>query len=353
MEQNSPEKNPLNSNSSRKKRRTTLLLIYFLFLFVFFITGAEILLRLKGFKPYKPAELSVKIEPDGKLFCLDEEVGYAQLPGKFLVTLSNGYTFALTHLTNGLRATRADGLVSRGKPAIWVMGCSFTHGWSLPDNQTYPWLLQEKLPDYDVLNFGVNGYGVVQSYFQFKKFMRELPKPRIVVFNYAYFHDERNTFLRSWKKSIVPYNKLGPISPPYARFDKNGCLVFHRNPATYQEFPLQRQLALSHFIEQLYNRLEDRWVRSHAVSKATLELFASECKTNGIEFVVAGITRGNITKDVLNFCSSKNIKTVDISVSLSDPKNRNLPYDDHPGFPAQQHYAETLCNFLKGNILNK
>jgi len=334
----------------RQKRRRAILLIYFCFLFLLFICGAEIILRIKGFKPYKPVELQVKIEPGGKLFRRDDELGYSHLPGKFLVTLSNGYSFTLTHLTNGCRATRADNLVSRGKPSVWLMGCSFTHGWSLPDYQTYPWLLQEKLPDYDVLNFGVNGYGVVQSYFQFKKFLRELPKPQVVVFNYAYFHDERNTFLRSWRKAIVPYNRLGPISPPYARFNKEGKVVFYRNPAVYSEFPLQRYLALSHFIEQKYNQIEDRWVKSHAVSKAVIEIFANECKTNGIEFVLAGITRGNITKDVLEFCRSKGIKTVDISVSLSDPKNRNLPYDDHPGFLAQKHYAEALFEFLKPEL---
>ncbi|MGC8743015.1 MAG: SGNH/GDSL hydrolase family protein [Verrucomicrobiia bacterium] len=336
----------LTMQNRRLKRRAIIFAIYFSILAIIFLLGCEIILRLRGFKPYRPAELNVKIEPGGKLFSPHPVLGYSHIAGKFKVTLKDGYSFNLTHLTNGLRATRPLDALSTGKPSIWIMGCSFAHGWSLNDDQTFPWLIQSALTNYDVLNFGVNGYGTVQSLYQFRYFLNYLPKPSIVVVTYAYFHDERNTFLRSWKKAIVPYNKLGPISPPYARFDKEGKLAFYSNPVQYTEFPLQRHSALVHFIEQKYNDFEDRNVKSHQVTKAVIETFANECKSNGIQFFVAGITRGNITADLLEFCKKKNIKSVDISVNLSNPENRNLPHDDHPGALANKQYAEKLLNYL-------
>lgn len=341
-----------NYNPQRSRwRKFVIFILYFSILIGLFLIGCEIILRARGFKPYTPVELNIKIEPGGKLFCPHPTLGYAHLPGKFKVTLKGGYSFELTHLTNGLRATRPLNQTPAGDKSIWIMGCSFTHGWSLNDNQTYPWLVQDALTNYDVLNFGVNGYGTVQALFQFREYLKSLKKPAIVVLTYAYFHDERNTFLRSWRKAIVPYNKLGTISPPYARFDKNGNIAFYTNPAIYNEFPFQRYSALIHFIEQKYNELEDRKVKSHQVTKAVIEIFANECKQKGIEFVLASITRGNINADVLEFCKKRGIKAVDISVSLSDPKNRNLPYDDHPGVLAHRQYAEKLLNYLKSNRL--
>ncbi len=342
---------PEKHNLKKRQRRIIILSCYFLILLAFFLLCCEIILRLKGFKPYKPVELSVKIEPGGKLFCSDPDVGYAHLSGKFKVTLKDGYTFDLTHTTNGLRVTRPINENKTRKNSIWIMGCSFTHGWSLNDDQTYPWLIQKKLTNYDVLNFGVNGYGTVQSFFQFRKFLKQFQKPSVVVATYAYFHDERNTFLRLWRKAIVPYNKLGQVTPPYARFDKDGNLIFFRNPVHYTEFPLQRISALMHFMEQKYDDYEDINIKSHFVTKAVIETFANECKTNGIDFVLASITRGKINSDVIEFCKSKGIKAVDISVSLSESANRNLPYDDHPSAIAHKQYADKLLNYLKNNVL--
>lgn len=334
-------------NLLRRNRIRIILTVYFTILFLVFLSGAELILRIQGIKPYKPEELKVKIEPGGKLFVPHPTLGYQHISGKFKVTLNDGYTFTLTHLTNGLRTTRASNAIVTGKKGLWIMGCSFVHGWSLNDEDTYPYLVQSALPEYDVLNFGVNGYGVVQALEQFREYIKILPKPSIVVFNYAYFHDERNTFLRSWRKAIVPYNKLGIITPPYARFDSNGKVVIYHKPMIYREFPLQRVSAFAHFIEMKFNQLEDKFVKSHQVTKAVIELFAEECKKNGVEFILASITRGKINEDVMNFCRQKGIKTVDISVNLSDPQNRNLPYDDHPGKLAQKQYAEKLVKFLK------
>jgi hypothetical protein len=72
------------------------------------------------------------------------------------VTLPNGYAFRVTHLPNTLRVPYplATDAHARSKPEIWLFGCSFTHGWSLNDEETYPWVLQERLPMYEVVNYG-------------------------------------------------------------------------------------------------------------------------------------------------------------------------------------------------------
>lgn len=46
-----------------------------------------------------------------------------------------------------------------GTRRILVLGDSFTFGDEVSDNQTYPHLLQEMLPEAEVINMGVHGYG--------------------------------------------------------------------------------------------------------------------------------------------------------------------------------------------------
>ncbi len=48
-------------------------------------------------------------------------------------------------------------------PALLAAGCSFTFGHGLNDQDTWPWLLQEHLPEVHVMNAGCMGYGTDQA----------------------------------------------------------------------------------------------------------------------------------------------------------------------------------------------
>jgi hypothetical protein len=113
------------------------------------LAAAEVLARFMGIQPWTNADLGIRVSPGGRLFTPHPTRGYTQLPGSFVVTLRDGYSFTLTHLPSGLRITHPLWTYThtRSKPEIWIFGCSFTHGWSLQDHETYPWLLQTRLPD--------------------------------------------------------------------------------------------------------------------------------------------------------------------------------------------------------------
>src|SRR6266516_290181 len=102
--------------------------------------AAELRARLTGIHPWAEADLQSHVTPGGRLFTPHPTRGYAQLLGAFVVTLPGGYSFTLTHLPSRLRiihplATYTD---RRSKPEICLMGCSFTYGWPLNDEDTYP-----------------------------------------------------------------------------------------------------------------------------------------------------------------------------------------------------------------------
>jgi Aldo/keto reductase family len=200
---------------------------------------------------------------------------------------------------------------------------------------------------------GVSGYGTIHSLLQFRSAL-EGKAPAIAVLAYAGLHDERNTFLRTRRKDIAPWNKLGPLVQPYARLNEEGGLQYSFASPEYSEFPFMRYSALAHFLEISYNQLEARWYRSHAVSEALIKEMAELAKKHGVTFVVANIyTDRNdfyytwLGQKMLEFAEENGIPNVDMSVDLSLRQNRNLPHDTHPSAKANQQYADKLEAFLR------
>lgn len=309
----------------------------------------EGLARARGLKPFAAQPANIQVVPDGKLFRALPEGGFAHFPGAFKITLPTGYEFRVTHGTNGLRVTHPP-LVSEAKvrPELWILGCSLTHGWSLNDEDTYPWRVQTALPEFEVLNGGVSGYGTLHQRLLFQELLKQRGKPAVVVVAYGLFHDYRNTYVRIWQKGFAPYNRLPDLTYPFARLGAAGELIYEAAPATYSEWPLQRQSALVHWLEQNANVAEERRVRSHAVSRALLANWAGACLKEGIPFIVAGISSD--AAPMLEWCRTTRIKAVDISVPLSEPGNTNAPHDGHPSAKANQMYAEKLVSFLKASV---
>lgn len=320
-------------------------LIYGLILVAFCGGAVEGILRLRGVKPWRREGVSVTVEPGGKLYQPHPTLGYRNLPGRFTVTKRSGFSFEVTHLPNTLRATAAAMEPDRAFPdgEVWLFGCSFTYGWSLDDDQTYAWLLQEAFPDSKVVNFGVNGYGTLHSLLQFREAL-QAAAPRLAILAYASFHDHRNTFSRTRQKRVTRVTGFGPLAQPFARLDGDGRLQYFQPAEEYTEFPLMRRLALAHSLEMLYNRFELRRLRSLEVSRALVAEMARTAAGHEVPFVVAAIFRGG---PMLEFAASREIRTIDIAVDLRRPENTNLPHDRHPSALANEIYASRLAPLLE------
>ena len=184
---------PPQANKLSKRKRVLFHAIIYVALAASFLVAAEIVLRMKGWHPWDPGELDVVVEPGARLYTNHPALGYVHLPGQYRITLNHSYTFRATYGDDGLRVTHPPveaSSASGDKEEIWIFGCSFTDGWSLNDEETYAWLLQEKLPAYEVRNFGVDGYGNLQALIQLKEALRAGRRPpRVAVVTYASFHD--------------------------------------------------------------------------------------------------------------------------------------------------------------------
>jgi hypothetical protein len=306
---------------------------------------AEGAARLAGETPWQPLRLDVRIEPGGSLFETDPRLGYRHRAGRYEVT-QGLLRFGLTHDAQGLRATHAE-RAAAPRPELWSFGDSITHGWSVDDDETYAWLLQERFPALEVVNFGVSGYGTLHGWLQFEDALAAGRRAAVVAVAYASFHDDRNTFARERRKILVPWNRLGPLAQPRARFDSRGELRIERAEARYAELPLMRHLAVAHLVERAWNRLEQRHLRGADVSFAILERFAERARDVGATLVVAGLTRDEPTRALFERCAARGIRTVDVAVDLDLPGMRSMPWDPHPSARAHQLYAERLGGYLE------
>ena len=313
------------------------------------LVGAELLIRPLGYGPYRPRDAGIRVEPGGRFFARDSVLGYVHLPGRFRVTLPDGYVFHATHLPNTLRITHPLDTYGIGdpKPGIWIFGGSFTYGWSLNDEQTFPWRLQEDLPAREVVNFGVNGYGTLHALLQLRSALdRGGPPPRVAILAYAAFHDERNTFSRVRRRAVRSWSRLGPLVQPYARLEPDGSLSYHMATSTYRELPLQRYSALVHLFAVRYDRMEYARHRSHEVSKTIVREFVDLARHHQVVPVVAAIAPAG---DMLDYARSLGARTVDIAVPLEGAWT-NRPHDNHPSALADSVYAVRLDAFLRDSV---
>jgi len=333
------------------------------------LLATEVVVRFGYLGPTSATPPSIKVErvyakgvnvpasdesdTDPQLTRPDDLLGYTHLPGRFHVTLRDGFTFTMTHRQDTLRITRPLESYDSDdhRPALWIFGCSFTHGWSVNDEETFPWRVQEMLPDVDVVNFGVSGYDQLHALLQFGQALASRPAPQAIVVTYAHFHDERNTFSRSYRRGT-----LAQMSPrmrsvmqfPYANLGAGFSVVIRRRSAKASLLTPLSSLMLANYVDGLFDHLDDRLTRSHDVSKALILQFGRRCHEEGIKLVVAGITDEPETWDVLAFCLRNEMNEVDISFDFSNSDYMNAPHDpEHPS-PAGQHiYAERLVAYLR------
>ena len=335
------------------KKRLLFYSIYYPLTALLVFSLAEAAARLMGYRPWTRTKPDTVVEPGGRFFRAHPTLGYTPLPGTLKVTLSGSYSYNVTNLGNTLRVTHPlSTYPGHAKKSIWIFGDSITYGQSVNDAETYCWLLQEKFPEYEVVNFGVMGYGTVQSLIQLRDALNNRDKPELVVLTYGSWQDVRNTAIRGWRKALRPSASLGLVTQPYARLNKEGRLEILRDPDLFREFPLMRYSAFINALEEGYDRYEERHSQSHEVTKATIKEISDLCKTSGIELAFAALTSDPTTSDMLEYCKHEGAKTVNIWVDfLSIKENNNLPYDSHPSAIAHRQYAQKLEAFLRGNVL--
>lgn len=305
--------------------------------------------RLMGYKPFTPWPNRYNTEDGSPYFKEHPVYGYISKQGQYTINQNHKNYFTVTNNSKGYRIT-SQTKEYKAKPEVWMFGCSLTNGWMLNDEETFCWLAQQQLPDYHICNYGVPSYSNLQSLLQLQELLKTKAAPKLVVLNFAWFHNIRNTYVRYWEKSIAPVGMLNGLQIPYARLTDNRYEVKYK-PLVYHAWPLMEYSAFSHFLETSYNRFEDETlVKSYKVTIAILEDMDRICKEKNIPFIITNVDGSEETKGFMEHLQKKGIPNADISVDLTIPENTFLPDDPHPSAKANQEMAEKLVKLITSSL---
>ena len=157
------------------------------------------------------------------------------------------------------------------KPRIALVGNSYTFALDVSYEDSWGYLLERALQSrFQVLNFGVGGYGIHQAYLRYEKDVRGW-KPDIVIFGFI-SHDLNRTM------TVYPFLSFfgwGPFSSP--RFVlRNGELTLLNVPPVSPETILShRTISALPFIEYDSGYKESEWEKGPYQFSYLLRLFVS------------------------------------------------------------------------------
>jgi hypothetical protein len=226
------------------------------------------------------------------------------------------------------------------KPAteILCLGCSFTFGAGVADDQNYPAILGKRFwSDFKVRNAGVCGWGTSQAVLLTEDYFASHPAPALVLYGWIAFHPERNFLRKSWLEA----NEAHPLRHvPYFELEGDG-LAFRglRGP----------EAALPDSPALLQTELE--------LSARMLAEIGRICRKHGSRFVVVLLpcdlsssdrNRENdaVTDEVKSRLGARNLEFVDVRHTRAEFPRESLYFsrDNHPRPLWHERIAQSIAD---------
>lgn len=267
--------------------------------------------------------------------------------------------------SHGFRDGEFDELERQNKFIIAVLGDSFTFGQGVPQEQTYPALLQDQLNRltetnlFRVWNLGVSGYNTEQEAHVFQSFvLSKTPEWVVVGYNLNDYEPVASSEMVSTsepihleKTSWLTELFSGQLFVIHVLKYRIGGLIRLFKPEWYA----------SSYIEDIRNEYlgpGEGWRRvSHLLS-----IMNDECRENKIGFTVAVLPPmlsfqhyplEAVHKAIVSSCRSNGVDCVDIlprfQATQLEGSTTVSSVDAHPNARAQKIYAETIAQHLLAN----
>ncbi len=266
--------------------------------------------------------------------------------------LGLNHKFAYHTDENGNRRTSRESAHGTKQQRVFsILGCSFTYGHSLNDEDTYSWLLQERFPNKKVINCAIAGYSLYQCLLGLEKNIQK-DNPEVVVVG---FHPDlgwRNTCTFHWAHLIHSTWKIPSC------VSKGGKL--HRySPRGYVCLPFSN-LRIVKLLELNLNRAIYMGRGKESVIQNTMKHLLLQiralCDKHGAKLVVACIDDSKMYYDFLseggfNWC----VTGVDTKELKEDGTFRWIlhPFDNHPNQEANQRYAQVIGNAIESVLTGR
>lgn len=270
----------------------------------------------------------------GRLFGRDETLGFIMLPGSFLITEHNAGKTHVFHLTVNERGERITSYEPvRAPKRILLTGDSGMFGWGVDDEDSFAWLLQTRLPNYDVRNLSLTSYSTVHALLQLQRLDPQAGPDDIVVLVYHPITNDFNVASRVVLKPMVDGFEVQLGDPaemrsmqfPYAVLDAQGALSIGR-------------IAVSCAPAYAAPGCDHPDMSREAAEKVTarvLDEVIAHCKAH----VLLAVINDEPNDSVVSHAREVGIPMVDLRENASDPEPADvIAVDGHAG-PFWHHFA--------------
>src|ERR1700730_2450029 len=186
----------------------------------------------RAYEKFRGVSHQVKMSIDhGPLFAASDTLGFTILPGRYKVTEhfeGRKHVFDLTVTDAGRRASSYTPV--KASKRLLITGDSCLVRWGVDDEGTVPWLMQSRLPDYEVVNLSLNSYSTIHALLQLQRLVPKIGPDDIVIleyhpatnaFNVAETDFLRN-FLNGYELQLGDTARLRAMKVPFGMIDAGG-----------------------------------------------------------------------------------------------------------------------------------
>ena len=319
-----------------------------IFRFLFIILGlafSEFVLRMCGYRPWTYLSFQTL---ENRVLEEDAELGWVPKPGVFRGIRKDGNTVTITINPNSTRKT-SNTKISSSKKMI-VLGDSVIFGYGLNDEDSMFWILQEKLPEIEIQNFAVSGYGMLQNMIRFRKeFKNTNLKASIILIGYGEYLMQREIAAPHWVECLSELDPKLNLKVPYAYFNELNQLAIVPAKPYFLGLPLREMLASVRIIETIIANISARKRTSSTkqISLAILSQLITEVRRTGATPIIF-LRRTEKEEPLINhFAKENNVRVVRCVDLRQDDPEYQLPGDTHPGSLINKGWAECLLAELK------
>ncbi len=288
----------------------------------------------------------------------DEKLGWKVKPNARVKHIKPGlWDVSISTNKHGLRGKNTDDLLNlNNRLKIGFIGASQTFGESVNDNEVYVSLLDKKLDDAQVLNFGVRGYGTDQMLLYYENEIKDYALD-VIVLAFAFHHIPRNT--SSFTFYAKPYfvkDETGlslagsPIPNQYDLFDHNAGV----DRISFMNKSVVMRILLRYFRNYQEKSIFTVNSKVWELTKLVIKNFAESARQNNTHFVLLNIEHNysQLEQDFENLGKELGIYTINlgpkIRESLSAGEEIQIQKDNHWSALGHEKIADAiyteLCN---------
>lgn len=340
--------NPMNKKKWYKRRW-----VFFLYLFLLLFPLAEAATRIMGYKPYENEDYSISSSPRACITS-DLQYGLALVPGSFKTTINHQHTYSVQHTKNRHRLTPFN--APKPTDSIYLMGCSFTYGMGVNDAETFSSLLQEEFSHYQFVNFGVPGYGTVQSFIQLREKLASGCRPEKVVLNFSKLHFDRNALTPTYRRNLkIGFERsnnqnaelLQDAKFPYIDNEDMDEIKYVKWKDIYHNWRGRETFSTINFLNIQFDHSRAAKIDDYKLTEHLIQRIKKLCVDNKIELLICFLDSDQKVRKLIQYCKIENIDFVKVGLTHKDPDLTNLPYDSHPNAKGHRFISDKISTWLR------